>query len=313
MNKVTVSAPGKIHLMGEHVVVYGKPALLSAVNKRTFVTIVSAKKNYFYESTSGIKLLTAAKTVVENYFKQEIPFFRMTVLSSIRTGYHLGSSAAVSVAAVGALLYFSKKIWSPDLTNKLAFEVEKVQHGTPSGGDNTIVNYGGFVWFRKELSFLKTVWQVPLRPLSGLSIVLVNTGKPKETTGDMVAFVRKLVEKNPLKVQSIFDENEKATKQVAESIELQDRNGFIDGIKKGEKTLEKLGVVSKQVRTLIRDIETSGGAAKILGGGGRKGAVGYILAVHKERNMITQIASKYAYPVENIVLGEEGVRLEKFT
>ena len=36
---ITVSVPGKIHLMGEHAVVYGKPALLSAINLRLSVTI----------------------------------------------------------------------------------------------------------------------------------------------------------------------------------------------------------------------------------------------------------------------------------
>ena len=39
MRKILVSAPGKIHLLGEHVVVYGKPAFIAAINKRVFVEI----------------------------------------------------------------------------------------------------------------------------------------------------------------------------------------------------------------------------------------------------------------------------------
>ncbi|HLD03900.1 MAG TPA: galactokinase family protein, partial [Candidatus Dojkabacteria bacterium] len=41
---VTVSAPGKIFLMGEHAVVYGKPALLSCINKRVTVSVSHSAK-----------------------------------------------------------------------------------------------------------------------------------------------------------------------------------------------------------------------------------------------------------------------------
>ncbi|MBI2578583.1 MAG: mevalonate kinase [Candidatus Aenigmarchaeota archaeon] len=36
---ITVSAPGKVHLIGEHAVVYGEPAIIAAIGKRTFVTL----------------------------------------------------------------------------------------------------------------------------------------------------------------------------------------------------------------------------------------------------------------------------------
>ena len=43
MKKIKVSAPGKLHLLGEHVVVYGKPAMITAVDKRCFVEIYPRK------------------------------------------------------------------------------------------------------------------------------------------------------------------------------------------------------------------------------------------------------------------------------
>ncbi|MBI4096183.1 MAG: mevalonate kinase [Candidatus Levybacteria bacterium] len=43
MKKIKVSAPGKLHLLGEHVVVYGKPAVITAVGKRCFVEITPRK------------------------------------------------------------------------------------------------------------------------------------------------------------------------------------------------------------------------------------------------------------------------------
>jgi mevalonate kinase len=41
---ITVSAPGKVFLMGEHAVVYGKPALQSTIDKRCVVTLTQHNK-----------------------------------------------------------------------------------------------------------------------------------------------------------------------------------------------------------------------------------------------------------------------------
>ena len=39
MKSIRVSAPGKLHLLGEHTVVYGKPAIITAVDRRCFITV----------------------------------------------------------------------------------------------------------------------------------------------------------------------------------------------------------------------------------------------------------------------------------
>ncbi len=36
---VTVSAPGKCHMIGEHSVVYGEPAIIAAVGLRTTINV----------------------------------------------------------------------------------------------------------------------------------------------------------------------------------------------------------------------------------------------------------------------------------
>src|SRR3989344_2528280 len=287
MKKVIVSVPGKVHLVGEHAVVYGKPALLAAINLRLTVTAQEG-------TNDATGYVTQILEIVKKHFHvSSIP--KLTIHSEILSGYHLGSSAAVAVGVIAATSYFLKKIWNPQLFNQLAYEAEKLQHGNPSGGDNTAVTFGGFIWYRKELEFLKSIWQLPIKNKL-IKFFLIDTGKPKETTGEMVAFV-----KSQNNLQAFLNANEIQTKRLASAIKEGDENTLIDAIRKGERTLEGIGVVSKKAIPIIRAIEKSGGAAKILGGGGRKAGVGYLLCYTKR-------PPKEAIP---IVLGEEGIRLEK--
>ena len=48
---IVVSAPGKIHLSGEHSVIYGQPALLASVEKRVrvFGKLITEDEIFFYE------------------------------------------------------------------------------------------------------------------------------------------------------------------------------------------------------------------------------------------------------------------------
>jgi len=282
---ITVSVPGKIHLMGEHAVVYGKPAILAAINKRLTVTLEEGKNTSVGYVADIIK-------IVQKHFQTQKEF-HIAIDSDIPQGYHLGSSAAVAVGVVAATSYFLKKVWNPTLFNQLAYEAEKLKHGNPSGGDNTTVTMGGFIWYRKELEFLKSIWQLPFKTTLN-KFYLIDTGKPQESTKDMVAYVASH------KKQALFDENEIQTKRIAVALKENDEMTLMDAIQKGERTLERMGVVSNKAMTIIRNIQKTGGAAKILGGGGRADGVGYLLCYSHN-------PPKGALP---IALGGEGVRLE---
>jgi mevalonate kinase len=284
---ITVSVPGKVILMGDHAVVYGKPALLAAVNRRLTVRIRRGKN-------TAAGYVSEICKIVEKHFGVRSEF-TVTIESDIPRGYHLGSSAAVAVGVVAATSYYLKKIWNPQLFNQLAYEAEKIRHGNPSGADNTAVTMGGFIWYRKELEFLKSIWQLPI-PSPPQNFYLIDTGKPEESTGEMVAFVKS--QKN---LQMFLDENEIQTKRIAIAIKEGDEKLLIDAMKKGERTLEHIGVVSNKAISIIRSVEKNGGAAKILGGGGCADGVGYLLCYshHPPGGSLP------------VVLGEEGVRLER--
>jgi len=310
---ITVSVPGKIHLMGEHAVVYGKPALLSAINLRLRVTVEEGKRGVdIISSEPSDYIRHAVEVIKEEYKLLSLPSMKITVTSDIPAGYHLGSSAAVAVGTVGAVTYFLKKVWNPAAINQIAYEVEKKMHGNPSGGDNTTVTMGGFIWFRKELEFLKSIWQLPFKPHPNVHhFFLINTGRPAETTGEMVAFVKEKMQKEPSAMQELLNLNELQVKRVTVALKEGNETELLDAIKAGERTLEGMGVVSRKVIPLIREIEKAGGAAKILGGGGRAEGVGFLLCYHHDPKRVAQLCKRYNYSTQPITLGAEGVRLEK--
>lgn len=309
---IIVSAPGKIFLMGEHAVVYGKPALLASVNKRLYVTVEKSKKNISINSQEPVDYVRHILEVVRQHYKQNtLSPFALTIKSQIPASYHLGSSAAVAVAVVAAVIYSLKKVWNPKIINQLAYEAEKEKHGTPSGADNTVVTYGGLIWYRKEFEYLRNIWQLPFKlPQKMNHFFLVDTGKPQETTAEMVAIVRDKYNTGKKGMEKIFNDNEYQVKQITDAVKNEDEDILVRSISEGEKTLEDMGVVSPKVTPFIRKIEDSGGAAKILGGGGEKKGVGYLLCYHRQVSRVRKICNHFGYKYEPIKLGEEGVRLE---
>lgn len=307
---ITVSAPAKIHLLGEHSVVYGKPALLTSVDLRLKVTISQGR-------TIPPELISLQK-IIERIVKKElklkkVPLYSLEITSDIPVGSGLGSSAAVSAAYVGTLLSYLRVSWDLNLINKLSFEAEKVFHDNPSGGDNSSVVYGGLIWFRKEDPELKLIHPINFTITQKLAknFVLINTGKPKESTKDMVLAVKELYDKKPKIVNNFLEAQERLVKELLSVVRNSDEKGLIRIIREGEANLESIGVASKLSAEIIRKVERKGGAAKICGAGGKSKATGVLLCYHKDKKVVEKIAKSYNLPYFSAKLGVEGVKLER--
>ena len=123
-----------------------------------------------------------------------------------------------------------------------------------------------------------------------------------------MAYVQSRLNKERTKIEKLLNENEKQTKKIAIALKDGNESALIEGIKAGERTLEKIGVVSRKAIRIIRMIEATGGAVKILGGGGRAEGVGFLLGYHHNPEILV---NKYQLIIKKIRLGEEGIRLEK--
>ncbi len=311
MKNIKVSAPGKIHLLGEHAVVYGKPALLAAINKRIFVEILSRnnkKKEIIINNVHDQKIIDYVKYAIDvtvTYYKKRLSSgFTLTITSEIPPGAGMGSSAASAVAIAGAITLFLKQPFDKKIINEIALLIEKYNHVNPSGGDNSASCYGGFIWFRREINNLKIIEPLSLTLSKEITknIYILDTGKPKETTGEMVQLVAKFVKNNKKNSEKIFNDQEQLTKSLLQAFQDNDENQIKQIIKKGQRNLEKIGVVAPSVKKLIRHIEKLGGAAKICGGGGRKKSTGMLLVFDKNHTN-----SEYV----RIIIGAEGLKIHE--
>lgn len=303
-----VSAPGKIILSGEHAVVYGYPAILAAIDQRLSVQVSEGKKleNLPFE---GEKLLEfALNKIYRNLRKGKTVSYQIKFDSQIPIGCGMGSSAAFAVALSAAVLQYHNEPWNLEKINEIAYGIEKKQHNNPSGGDNTISTYGGFLLYRKETETFKVFSSLKTRVFP--SLFLINSGKPIETTGEMVDKVRRFYLRSPLKVEKTFKEVEQVTRGFLKFLSKEESN-LGELVKTNEELLERLGVVSKKTMRLIRKIEKIGGFAKISGAGGAKDNSGIIITYHPDQEKLLSFAKKENLDIFRVKLGEEGVRIER--
>ena len=314
---ITISVPSKIHLLGEHAVVYGKPALLTAVNRRISINIVPSRKKQIqgvWEYEEEVKqLLRILEEEIQKRKKlKSIMPYSVKINSQVPIGSGLGSSATLSAGLTASLLSFLRIPWDKKTIFDIAYAGEKFFHGNPSGGDLAAVIEGGFLWYRKEFEFLKTFASLPFKPHKNIGqFILINSGKPKESTKEMVEKVAQLKTAFPQKTQALFNSQEELTKQMVVALKTGDKNKLINCIRLGERNLEKLGVVGDRAKSIIRSVEKLGGAAKITGGGGIKEGSGMLLTYHKNVKNVLSYTKQKNLEVLKIQIGAEGLRRDE--
>lgn len=274
----TASAPGKVILFGEHAVVYGRPALAAPV------TQVHAKVEVTDSSVAGIwidapdislhseisslpaghALRTAIESVLRTLGISAPPPLRVRVTSTIPVASGLGSGAAVSVALIRALSSTVNCPLSDEQVNALAYEAEKLHHGTPSGIDNTVITYARPVYFVRGQPIQTFGVTLPF------TLVIADTGihaPTKESVGD----VRKLWEADKRKWEAVFDgagEIVKAARQAIERGKMKDLGQLMD---ENHALLQEMTVSSPELDRLVSAAREAGALGAKLSGGGRGG------------------------------------------
>ncbi len=271
---------GKIILLGEHSVVYGRHAIAvpAPVNIRTKVQDTedeillmipswgveyrldkNPKKRQSFEKPAGLIL---------DQMGLSKKGMKIEVFSDIPRGMGLGGSAAIAVSIIKALNNHFKLALNQDEINQMALESEKIAHGNPSGIDNTMATYGHPLIFRNGDNPLIE----PLNINETFSI-LVGFSSTEGLTAKTVGIVRDLWKKNPGVYEKIFDEIDSLALQSIQAIQNNDFEllGQLMNINHG--LLNTLQVSTPELERLIMIARESGALGAKLTGGGGGGAV----------------------------------------
>ena len=292
MSVLFEKAPGKIILFGEHAVVYGQPAIAIPVTRvnataRVIPDLASEHAGIHVQAldigldadlealSADDPLAKAIRLTLEELALIHIPAFTLQITSTIPIAAGMGSSAAISVAIIRALSAYLGKPFPPDLVSALAYEVEKIQHGTPSGIDNNVIAYQQPVFFRRDnpTEFLHieqpTHW------------VIADTGETTPTR-ETVSDVNQLITNDPVGYGALI--------QRIGSIVEAARTPLIEGdlqrlgqlLYENQDLLEELEVSSSRLEILIKAARRAGAAGAKLSGGGRGGNM---IALAPEKNI----------------------------
>ncbi len=272
------SAPGKIILFGEHAVVYGRPALAVPVTQvRATVDVWPADFRGVWIEAPDIRLKAELREIPTDHPLAEAvrmffaalhvdpyPNINIRITSTIPVASGLGSGAAVSVAMIRALSGYVGQLASDEEVNRLAFEMEKIYHGTPSGIDNTTITYARPVYFMRGRP-IET-----FKPRKPFMIVIGDTGIPAPTR-QSVADLRGLWENDRRRWEEAFTQVEQIVNKARNAIEygkLRELGVLMDA---NHELLKQMTVSSPDLEQLVERARDAGALGAKLSGSGRGG------------------------------------------
>lgn len=284
-------ATGKIILMGEHSVVYGKPAIaIPFFDAGISVNVVACKGpmrlTCLYhqgelintpQEVEGLKALIGQICLKLNQPEQG---FHIDIQSSLPTQRGLGSSAAVSVALIRALYnYFEQPLSQQELYD-LSLVSEVINHGNPSGLDSQTISLEQAIYFERGKA------NNPLNLNIDGVLVIADSGR-QGNTAHAIAEVKQLLAQDPLHIHQVINRLGELTDEVAQMLCSNELHACGRLLSEAQGCLKMMGVSDDGIDHLITTALHHGAlGAKITGSG--KG--GCIIALCEDESTALHVA-----------------------
>ncbi|MBI2086211.1 mevalonate kinase [Candidatus Daviesbacteria bacterium] len=326
MNKVTVSAPGKLMLLGEHAVVYGQPCLVTAVGQRMKATVELTDEPTFQLEAPDVKVEDYSKPMSElgqgdipkgakfveialyNYYKNYKSYtkkggVKVTTQSEFSSQFGFGSSSASTVCVLKAL----SEITGANLDNRsifeLAFKTVIDIQGKGSGFDVAAATFGGTLYYVIGGKVIE-----PLN-LSSLPLIVGYTGIKADTV-TLMNEVSKKAEKYPEVIDNIYESIGILVEKAKPAVLNKDWISVGELMNFNEGYLASLGVESSKLAAMIYGARDAGAYGAKLSGAGIGDCMISLAPEDKVQAVKDGITSADGQVID-IEANVEGVRIEQ--
>jgi mevalonate kinase len=281
-NTVTVSAPGKLMLFGEHAVVYSHPCIVTAVGERISTTLVETEEPIFTLNAPDVNITNYSKSMdtlctgdvprgvqfIEhaiNVFSKTHPLhggITITTASTFSSLYGFGSSSAVTVCVLRGLHQFLNMSVSQKELFTMAYKTVLDVQGKGSGFDIASAIYGKTIVFETSGPKIEPI------EVSALPLIVGYSGV-KADTKTMIEEVKKKKDMYPEKVERIFMAIEKIVEQSQNPLAESDWERVGKLMTFNQEYLRDLGVSTEKLEAMISAAIKAGAyGAKLSGAGG---------------------------------------------
>ena len=305
----TASAPGKFVILGEHSVVYGKPAITLAVDLRMTVAV----RRSGWNTMNGERLDFRRQPHLRYLTRDLRHAIDLLTYSEIPVGSGMGSSAALSAAMALALSSMSNRRMSEEDIMHEAYEAEYYAQGNGSPMDASTSVHGGGITINMPEPRGKHLWNVERNgrrwrfndlKAPEMTFVIGNTGI-RAPTGPQVDKVHRFMERSHFACE-VIDDIESVTIEGGRALMRDDKETLGRLMTEDHKLLSILGVSCDALNKLVNASLPYSYGAKLTGSGGG----GCMVALTDEPERVCRaIASRGGTPYI-VKTGGPGVMME---